>query len=380
MRWQAGSEAIVADMKGRWLIKIGSSLITNDGTGLDKPAIEQWVAQLVALRKMGIEVVLVSSGAVAEGVARLGMKSRPREVHLQQAAAAVGQMGLVQTYETAFQSYGVHTAQVLLTHDDLENRRRYLNARSTLSGLVEMGVVPVINENDTVATAELCFGDNDTLGAMVANLLGADTLVILTDQQGLHESDPRQDPQAPLIQEARANDRALLKMAGGSGKLGRGGMATKITAARLAARSGARTIIASGREPDVLVRLAKGEMVGTRLVPERQPVAARKQWLAGQLKVKGTLTLDSGAEKVLKEAGRSLLPVGVTAVSGNFDRGEVVSCINAEGLEIARGLVNYNAKEALKLLKQPSRHIESILGYAGDAEMIHRDNLVILDH
>lgn len=370
----------MADMKGRWLIKIGSSLITNDGTGLDKPAIEQWVAQLVALRKMGIEVVLVSSGAVAEGVARLGMKSRPREVHLQQAAAAVGQMGLVQTYETAFQSYGVHTAQVLLTHDDLANRRRYLNARSTLSGLVEMGVVPVINENDTVATAELCFGDNDTLGAMVANLLGADTLVILTDQQGLHESDPRQDPQAPLIQEARANDRALLKMAGGSGKLGRGGMATKITAARLAARSGARTIIASGREPDVLVRLAKGEMVGTRLVPERQPVAARKQWLAGQLKVKGTLTLDSGAEKVLKEAGRSLLPVGVTAVSGNFDRGEVVSCINAEGLEIARGLVNYNAKEALKLLKQPSRHIESILGYAGDAEMIHRDNLVILDH
>lgn len=370
----------MADMKGRWLVKIGSSLITNDGSGLDRPAIDQWVAQLVKLRQMGIEVILVSSGAVAEGVARLGMKSRPREVHLQQAAAAVGQMGLVQTYETAFQSYGIHTAQVLLTHDDLANRRRYLNARSTLSGLVEMGVVPIINENDTVATAELCFGDNDTLGAMVANLLGADTLVILTDQKGLHESDPRQNPAAPLIQEARANDRALLAMAGGSGKLGRGGMATKITAARLAARSGARTIIASGREPDVLVRLAGGEMVGTRLLPERQPVAARKQWLAGQLKVRGTLTLDAGAEKVLKESGRSLLPVGVTAVSGSFDRGEVVSCINVEGAEVARGLVNYNAKEALKLLKQPSRNIESILGYAGDAEMIHRDNLVILDH
>lgn len=370
----------LSNMKGRWLIKIGSSLITNDGSGLDRPAIEQWVAQLVTLRQMGIEVILVSSGAVAEGVARLGMKTRPREVHLQQAAAAVGQMGLVQTYETAFQAYGVHTAQVLLTHDDLANRRRYLNARSTLSGLVEMGVVPVINENDTVATAELCFGDNDTLGAMVANLLGADTLVILTDQKGLHESDPRQNPGAPLIQEARANDRALLTMAGGSGKLGRGGMATKITAARLAARSGARTIIASGREPDVLVRLAKGEMVGTRLLPERQPVAARKQWLAGQLKVKGTLTLDAGAEKVLKESGRSLLPVGVTAVSGNFDRGEVVSCINTDGAEVARGLVNYSAKEAQKLLKQPSRKIESILGYAGDAEMIHRDNLVILDH
>ncbi|WP_317622195.1 MULTISPECIES: glutamate 5-kinase [unclassified Pseudohongiella] len=364
----------------RWVVKIGSSLITNNGTGLDRKAIGEWVAQLVGLQKQGIEVVLVSSGAVAEGVARLGLKSRPKEVHLQQAAAAVGQMGLIQTYETSFQQYGVHTAQVLLTHDDLAHRRRYLNARSTLTGLVEMGVVPVINENDTVATAELCFGDNDSLGALVSNLLGADTLVILTDQKGLYEADPRTQPDAPLVTEAMADDRRLLAMAGGSGSLGRGGMATKITAARLAARSGARTIIASGREDDVLLRLAAGESIGTLLLPKKQPMAARKQWLAGQLKVKGQLTVDAGAEKVLRESGRSLLPVGVVAVLGHFDRGEVVACVNETGQEIARGLVNYNSREAEQLARQPSRMIETLLGYAGDPEMIHRDNMVITDN
>lgn len=361
----------------RWVIKIGSSLITNNGTGLDRVAIETWVRQLVELQQTGIEVVLVSSGAVAEGVARLGLKKRPREIHLQQAAAAVGQMGLIQTYETCFQKYGVHTAQVLLTHDDLSNRRRYLNARSTLSGLVSMRVVPVINENDTVATAELCFGDNDTLGALVANLIAADTLVILTDQKGLHEVDPRKQADAPLIKEAMAEDSRLMAMAGGGGALGRGGMITKITAARLAARSGARTIIANGREPDVLIRLAQGESIGTRLLPEKQPVAARKQWLAGQLKAKGQLVLDDGAVKVLRESGRSLLPVGVVAVNGNFDRGEVVVCVDEQGREIARGLVNYDSREAAQLVKQPSLKIESILGYAGDPEMIHRDNLVV---
>jgi glutamate 5-kinase len=363
----------------RWVVKIGSSLITNNGTGLDRAAIETWVRQLVELQQTGIEVVLVSSGAVAEGVARLGLKKRPREIHLQQAAAAVGQMGLIQTYETCFQKYGVHTAQVLLTHDDLSNRRRYLNARSTLSGLVSMRVVPVINENDTVATAELCFGDNDTLGALVANLIAADTLVILTDQKGLHEVDPRTNADAPLISEAMAEDSRLMAMAGGGGALGRGGMITKVTAARLAARSGARTIIANGREPDVLVRLAKGESIGTRLLPEKQPVAARKQWLAGQLKAKGQLVIDDGAVKVLRESGRSLLPVGVVAVNGNFDRGEVVVCVDLRGQEIARGLVNYDSREASQLVRQPSSNIESILGYVGDAEMIHRDNLVISD-
>jgi len=363
----------------RWVIKIGSSLITNNGTGLDRAAIEHWVRQLVALQQSGIEVVLVSSGAVAEGVARLGLKSRPKEIHLQQAAAAVGQMGLIQTYETSFKQYGVHTAQVLLTHDDLSNRRRYLNARSTLAGLVSMRVVPVINENDTVATAELCFGDNDTLGALVANLLGADTLVILTDQKGLHEVDPRTNPDAALINEAMAEDSSLLQMAGGSGSLGRGGMITKITAARLAARSGARTIIANGREPDVLIRLSQGESIGTRLLPEKQPMAARKQWLAGQLKAKGQLVLDAGAVKVLRESGRSLLPVGVVAIKGPFDRGDVVVCKDEAGQEIARGLVNYDSREAEQLVRQPSRMIESILGYVGDEEIIHRDNLVLTE-
>ncbi len=366
-------------MARRWVIKIGSSLITNNGTGLDRAAIEHWVRQLVALQQSGIEVVLVSSGAVAEGVARLGLKSRPKEIHLQQAAAAVGQMGLIQTYETSFKQYGVHTAQVLLTHDDLSNRRRYLNARSTLAGLVSMRVVPVINENDTVATAELCFGDNDTLGALVANLLGADTLVILTDQKGLHEVDPRTNPDAALINEAMAEDSSLLQMAGGSGSLGRGGMITKITAARLAARSGARTIIANGREPDVLIRLSQGESIGTRLLPEKQPMAARKQWLAGQLKAKGQLVLDAGAVKVLRESGRSLLPVGVVAIKGPFDRGDVVVCKDEAGQEIARGLVNYDSREAEQLVRQPSRMIESILGYVGDEEIIHRDNLVLTE-
>jgi glutamate 5-kinase len=368
-----------AAIKSRWVVKIGSSLITNNGTGLDREAMENWVRQLVTLQRNGIEVVLVSSGAVAEGVARLGLKSRPREIHLQQAAAAVGQMGLIQTYETSFKQYGVHTAQVLLTHDDLSSRRRYLNARSTLAGLVSMQVVPVINENDTVATAELCFGDNDTLGALVANLLGADTLVILTDQKGLHEVDPRSNPDAPLISEAMAEDGRLLKMAGGSGSLGRGGMITKITAARLAARSGARTIIANGREPDVLIRLSQGESIGTRLLPEKQPMAARKQWLAGQLKAKGQLILDAGAAKVLRESGRSLLPVGVIGVKGPFDRGDVVVCKDEQGQEIARGLVNYDSSEAELLMRQPSKMIEGILGYAGDEEIIHRDNLVLTE-
>jgi len=363
----------------RWVVKIGSSLITNNGTGLDRVAMGNWVRQLVSLQQGGIEVVLVSSGAVAEGVKRLGLKQRPREIHLQQAAAAVGQMGLIQAYESCFQQYGVHTAQVLLSHDDLSNRRRYLNARSTLAGLLGMHVVPVINENDTVATAELCFGDNDTLGALVANLLGADTLVILTDQKGLHEADPRTQADAPLIAEAMADDNRLLAMAGGSGSLGRGGMITKITAARLAARSGARTIIASGREPDVLTRLAQGDAIGTRLLPEKQPMAARKQWLVGHLKAKGDLVIDAGAVKVLRESGRSLLPVGVIAVNGQFDRGEMVVCVDEAGQEVARGLVNYDSREASQIQRQSSRQIEAILGYVGDVEMIHRDNLVLTE-
>ncbi len=362
-----------------WVIKIGSSLITNNGSGLDTQAIESWVQQLVKLQKQGIQVVLVSSGAVAEGVKRLGLGRRPTEIHLQQAAAAVGQMGLIQTYESCFQRYGVRTAQILLTHDDLSNRTRYLNARSTLGTLVKMGVVPVINENDTVATAELCFGDNDTLGALVANLLAADALVILTDQQGLHRSDPRQDPQAPIVRQAMANDSQLLSMAGGSNNVGRGGMITKVTAARLAARSGACTIIANGREPEVLTRLAEGEEIGTLLLPEKQPVAARKQWLAGQLKSRGKLIVDQGAAQVLQNSGRSLLPVGVIAVHGEFARGDMVTISNEQGQEIARGLVNYDSREAAQLQQCSSDRIAELLGYAGEQEMVHRDNMVMVD-
>lgn len=362
-----------------WVVKIGSSLITNNGLGLDKQAIAAWVEQLVGLQKKGIQVVLVSSGAVAEGVARLGLKSRPKEIHLQQAAAAVGQMGLVQTYESNFAQYGVHTAQILLTHDDLSNRTRYLNARSTLTTLVAMNVIPVINENDTVATAELCFGDNDTLGALVANLVNADALIILTDQQGLHETDPRKDPNSPVIRRAMAGDPSLSAMAGDSNNVGRGGMITKVSAAKLAARSGANTIIANGREPNVLVRLAEGEEIGTMLLPEKQPVAARKQWLAGQLKPKGQVQIDAGAVQVLQHSGRSLLPVGVVASQGYFQRGDVVSCVDAQGKEIARGLINYDSKEVALLLGCASAKIEGLLGYAGEEELIHRDNLVLLE-
>lgn len=362
-----------------WVVKIGSSLITNNGLGLDKAAIAQWVRQLVTLQKQGIQVVLVSSGAVAEGVARLGLKSRPKEIHLQQAAAAVGQMGLIQTYESYFAQYGVHTAQILLTHDDLSNRTRYLNARSTLTTLVGMNVIPVINENDTVATAELCFGDNDTLGALVANLVSADALIILTDQKGLHETDPRKDPNSPVITTAKASDPSLVAMAGSSNNVGRGGMITKVSAAKLAARSGANTIIANGRETDVLVRLAQGEEIGTLLLPEKQPVAARKQWLAGQLKPKGKLQIDAGAVQVLRHSGRSLLPVGVIDSQGVFERGDVVSCLDEQGQEVARGLVNYDSREVTRLLRCSSDKIESLLGYVGEVEMIHRDNLVLVE-
>ncbi|MEX0619940.1 MAG: glutamate 5-kinase [Pseudohongiellaceae bacterium] len=360
-----------------WVVKIGSSLLTNNGLGLDKDAIELWAEQLVTLQKQGKKIVLVSSGAVAEGVSRLGLKTRPRAVHLQQAAAAVGQMGLVQTYESSFMKQGVHAAQILLTHEDLANRTRYLNARTTLMTLLDMAVVPVVNENDTVATAELCFGDNDTLAALVANLINADVMVILTDQQGLLSADPRLDSQAPLVTQASATDPDLMRMAGGSGTLGRGGMQTKLAAASRAARSGTYTVIASGKEPNVLLRLARGEETGTLLTPDCEPVTARKRWLAGQLQVKGTLTLDAGAVAVLSQKGRSLLAVGVQEVKGAFSRGEMVACADRQGREIARGLTNYSSDEVALLRGQASSRIEELLGYAAEEEIIHRDNMVL---
>ncbi len=364
----------------RVVVKIGSALLTADGKGLDARAIDGWVDQIAALRREGVEVVLVSSGAVAEGMTRLGWKSRPTTVHELQAAAAVGQMGLVQTWENSFQRYGLHAAQVLLVHDDLRDRQRYLNARSTLRTLVSLNVVPVINENDTVATDEIRFGDNDTLGALVANLIEADALVILTDQRGVFDSDPRQNPEAKLIAEAEAEDPLLLEVAGGTGgALGRGGMLTKIRAARLASRSGANTVIASGREQDVLLRIARGELVGSLLRASQRPMAARKQWLAGQLKMRGELVLDDGAVGVLRGQGRSLLPVGVTEVRGDFDRGELVVCLSADGREVARGLVNYSADESRRIIGHSTDQIEQLLGYRDEAELIHRDNLVLSD-
>ncbi|MGH8476441.1 MAG: glutamate 5-kinase [Methylococcales bacterium] len=363
----------------RLVVKIGSSLLTDSGRGLNKPAIREWVRQIAAIRKCGTVILLVSSGSVAEGMCRLGWTARPKSLHALQAAASVGQMGLVQAYESYFQDHGLHTAQVLLTHDDLSNRKRYLNARSTLLSLLEYGVVPVINENDTVATEEIQFGDNDTLAALVANLIEAELMVILTDQAGLFDQDPGLNPDARLIDEIEITDSRLHAMAGGSRSgLGRGGMITKVKAAAVAARSGAATLIASGMEADVLTRILAAEKVGTFLIPDSEPLDARKRWLAGQLQIKGRLVIDTGAVAVLRSSGKSLLPVGVVGVEGKFSRGDLVACFDRTGTEIARGLVNYAAEEAQKIKGQASSRIEALLGYVGEAELIHRNNLVLV--
>jgi len=361
----------------RLVVKVGSALVTNNGAGLAIDHLAEWARQIAKLRETGHEVLLVSSGAIAAGMQRLGWATRPQAMHQLQAAAAVGQMGLAQAYETCFSQYGLKTAQILLTHEDLADRSRYLNARSTLFTLIELGVVPIINENDTVVTDEIKFGDNDTLGALVANLIEADALVILTDQSGLYTADPRKDPAATLVREHRADDPALEAMAGGAGTgISRGGMITKIRAAQRAARSGAHTLIASGHEADVLLRLAQGETLGTLLHATATPLAARKQWLADHLQLAGSLTLDEGAVKAL-EAGKSLLPVGVTNVEGEFERGAVVACHTPDGHEIARGLTNYSSAEARRITRRASHEVEAILGYIDEAELIHRDNLVL---
>ena len=362
----------------RLVVKVGSALVTNNGAGLDLAAIGDWARQIAALRQQGKEVVLVSSGAVACGVQRLGWGRRPKTVHEKQAAAAVGQAGLVEAYEAAFNKHGLHTAQILLTHDDLADRKRYLNARSTLTTLLELGVVPIINENDTVITDEIKFGDNDTLGALVANLIEADALIILTDQIGLYTADPRKDPNATLIAEATAGDESLAAMAGGAGSgISKGGMITKVIAAKRAARSGAHTAIASGRENDPILRLAAGEAIGTLLVSQTPPLAARKQWLADHLKLAGRLILDHGAVDALK-SGKSLLPIGVIAVEGDFERGAAVACIGPDCKEIARGLSNYGSGEARLIARKSTAEIEGILGYIDEPEIVHRDNLIAL--
>ncbi|MGZ8137535.1 MAG: glutamate 5-kinase [Methylococcaceae bacterium] len=363
----------------RIVVKIGSSLLTKGGQGLDKAAIAAWVKQMAQLRHHGVDVILVSSGSVAEGMSRLGLKSRPKTLHELQASAAVGQMGLVRFYDDGFQQHGLHAAQVLLTHDDLSDRQRYLNARSTLLTLLNFGVIPVINENDTVATEEIRFGDNDTLAALVANLVEAELLIILTDQQGLFTGDPSLYPDATLISEISVTDDRLEKIAGDSRSgLGKGGMSTKVRAARLASRSGAATVVAAGAVENVIISVIAGVDLGTRFLPDIGPIAARKRWLAGQLQVKGQLVLDAGAVKVLKSDGKSLLAVGVKTVSGQFDRGELVSCLDENGLEVARGLINYGKADAQLIAGKSSVEFEKILGYADDSELIHRDNMVLI--
>ena len=371
------TRAITQDAK-RLVVKIGSALLTNNGAGLDRAAIDGWVEQIAQLLAQGKEIVLVSSGSIAEGIVRLGWKTRPESIHELQAAAAVGQMGLIQTYESSFKRFDRLTAQILLDHDDLANRQRYLNARSALQTLIQLSVVPIVNENDTVVTDEIRFGDNDSLAALVANLIDADLLVILTDKDGLYSANPDLDPNAQLISEAMANDSSLDALAGGSNSaLGRGGMITKLRAARLAARSGCNTVIVGGRNSGILTAVAQGAEVGTLLAASQQPIAARKQWLAGQLQVKGQLVLDAGAVKVLQQQGRSLLAVGVTQVKGQFTRGELVSCVDSGGQEIARGLVNYHSDEAIRIQGQGTERIAEILGYREDDELIHRDNMVV---
>lgn len=368
---------IAKDAK-RWVIKIGSALLTNNGAGLDRDAINDWVDQIAQLMAEGKEVVLVSSGAIAEGIVRLNWQQRPESIHELQAAAAVGQMGLIQAYESSFQRFDRHTAQILLDHDDMASRQRYLNARGVLQTLLSLNVVPIVNENDTVVTDEIRFGDNDSLAALVANLIDADMLVILTDKDGLFSANPDMNINATLITEAMATDSSLDALAGGSsGTLGRGGMVTKLQAARLAARSGCNTLIAGGRNQNILHAIAAGDEVGTLLSADQKPLAARKQWLAGHLQVKGQLVLDAGAVKVLTEQGRSLLAVGVSRVVGTFTRGDLVSCVDGDGKEIARGLVNYNSDEAGRIKGQGTESIAQILGYREDDELIHRDNLVV---
>lgn len=362
----------------RWVIKIGSSLVTAQGRGLDHAAMADWSAQIAALVREGHEVVLVSSGAVAEGMARLGLSRRPEVIHQLQATAAVGQMGLIRAWESAFAGHGLKAAQILLTHEDVADRQRYLNARGTLLQLLAYGVVPVVNENDTVAVDEIRLGDNDTLGALTVNLIQAELLVILTDQEGLFEADPRIKPDAALIHEAPLADARLAGMAGESkGALGRGGMKTKLSAAQIAARSGAATVIAHGRAEQVLPRIAAGETLGSLLLPSQTPMAARKRWIAGQLQVRGRLHLDAGAAAVLRAQGKSLLPVGVTAVEGEFDRGDLVACLAPDGAEVARGLVNYAVADARRLIGARREEVLARLGFPGEPELVHRDNLVV---
>ena len=375
---EVNTEREIIKKTQRWVVKIGSALITDKGCGLRYNVLDNWVNQISILRDRGIEIVIVSSGAVAEGLTRLGWKNRPNVVHKLQAAAAVGQMGLIQAYEVCFQKYNKHTAQVLLTHDDIADRTRYLNARTSLNTLLELGVIPIVNENDTVATDEIRFGDNDTLAGLVANLIDAELLILLTDQNGLYTSDPRENKSAKLINQAEADDEKLMDYAGDSSSHGRGGMRTKLKAALIAARSNTETIIASGNNKSNLLKIAEGNSVGTLLTTPKESLSARKQWLANQSHLKGTFTLDRGAVDALKKNGKSLLPIGVKSIAGEFKRGEIVLCVDQGGQEVARGLSNYNSTEARLIIGKSSKDIQNLLDCVEEDEIIHRDNMILL--
>lgn len=362
----------------RWVIKIGSALMTDNGLGLRQDVVQNWADQIHHLKSTGHEVVLVSSGAVAEGLSRLNWQERPKALSQLQAAAAIGQMGLIQAWETSFREHGIHTAQILVTREDIDDRQRYLNARSTLKELLKLGVIPIVNENDTVSTEEIRFGDNDRLAGLVCHLIDAQMLLLLTDQHGLFTADPRKNPDATLLHSVRANDDSLIEYAGAGGALGRGGMVSKLKAARIAATSGANTIIAHGLEPSVLTRLYAGEEIGTYFQADQETLAAKKLWLSGLSSVAGCLILDDGAVNVLKNQGKSLLSVGVTDVVGQFERGDFVACTDSQGNEIARGLVNYNSDASLKIKGQASQRFQDLLGYMDEPELIHRDNLILL--
>ncbi len=361
----------------RIVVKIGSSLLTANGQGLDLEAISHWAKQIVDLHHAGHEMILVTSGAVAEGMVRMKLPHRPTDLPSLQACAAIGQMGLIQTWSSVLDRHHIKTAQVLLTHDDLTDRRRYLNSCDALQQLIDWHVIPVINENDTVSTDEIRFGDNDTLAAMVAGQVHADLLIILTDQQGMFDADPRSNPEAKLLSTVRALDETLFEMAGGSGTLGTGGMLTKVRAARLAAKSGCPTLIASGESDRVLARLMAGELLGTLFITDDDRMTAHQQWLAAHLQTAGRLVIDDGAVNAIKTQHRSLLPVGVKAIEGHFDRGDVVECVDRQGKRIAVGRVNFSSRSAELVKGLASDKVYQVLGEARSLEMIHRNHMAI---
>jgi len=366
-------------MKKRWVIKIGSSLVTKSSTGLNIKNIKDWAGQINELIDQNINVIIVSSGAIAEGMNRLNLVKRPSSSSRLQALAATGQMGLIQAYEVAFKKYNILTAQMLLTHEDLSNRARYLNAKNTLNNLMQYNIIPIINENDTVSTDEIKFGDNDTLASLVANLSGAEKLIILTDQDGLYTNDPRKVKDSKLIKSISVLDKKLNKYAGPSNNiLGRGGMITKISAAKKAAKSNTQTIIANGIKKNILINILNNQdYIGTTIYNKNLAINSKKQWIANSLKIKGKIIVDAGAKKVIKQSGKSLLPVGIKSISGEFKKGDLLAICSSNNIEIATGLTNYGSNELAKIIGMSTARIKKEFGIIDSEVVIHRDNMIL---